>query len=80
MKPIFAKLALAAILPLALSACGGGSNSIATPPATVGPTSFQDKFGTAFATDFNASSTANAADPAPTDVPALNLTAEPLDN
>lgn len=85
MKHISKKLALAALLPLALSACGGGGGggtTATTPtPPPVASSTFQDKFGTTFAADFNANSTtATPADPAAGDVPALNLTAEPLDN
>lgn len=84
MKRISRNLALAALLPLALAACKGGSGGtpvVATPPPTTTPTStaFQDKFGTAFSADFNASTTATPAEPAAGDVPALNLTAEPID-
>ena len=85
MMRIHSKLAIAALLPFALSACGGGGGggtATSTTPPTTTPTAtaFQDRFGTAFAADFNASSTATAPHPASTDVPALNLTAEPFDN
>lgn len=73
------KLAAAALLPLALAACGGGKKSAATPVTPVAQ-AFQDKFGSAFATDFNASITTEPANPSASDVPALNLSAEPLDN
>jgi hypothetical protein len=82
----FAKLAAAALLPLGLAACGGGgSSSGTTPPAAGGgttptTTAFQDKAGTAFATVFNASATADPKKPAASDVPALSLTTDPFDN
>ena len=83
MAKIIRNLGLAAIASLGLAACGGGGSGGITSTTPTTPTStaaFQDQFGTAFAADFNASATANATDPAATDVPALNLTAEPIAN
>lgn len=82
MKHISPKLALAALLPLALSACGGGSESApVTPPAPTptAATAFQDKAGTAFAAAFNASATASPIDPGANDAGTLNPTAQPFD-
>lgn len=75
-------LALAAALPLALSACGGGGSTATTtnPVSTTPAKTFQDNFGTAFAADFNADPFGTPVKPSAADVPALNLSALPLDN
>jgi hypothetical protein len=84
MKAIHRAMAALALAPLLLTACGGGGKDpiAAAPPTMTQPTTgtFQSKFGASFATAFNANSTAPAIDPAATDVPALNLTAQPEDN
>ncbi len=82
MKPIIRNLAMAAILPVVLSACGGGGggSSNNTPPPPVTSQSFQEKVGANFATVFNASTTADAVDPTAASVPPLDLTANPVDN
>ena len=74
-------LALAALLPLALSACGGGSESapVTTTPVPVAAVAIQDKAGPAFAAAFNASATASPVDPGANDAGALNLTGQPFD-
>ena len=74
-----------ALVPLALAACGGGGGSggapVATPPPTPPTTTaFSDKFGTAVSASFNAAPTTDPKDPLPSDVPALSVTADPLDN
>jgi hypothetical protein len=78
-------LGLVAIVPLVLAGCGGGggggSTGTVTPPTTVPPTaSIQSRISTPFATAFDAASTATPAHPATSDVPAVNATAEPIDN
>lgn len=75
------RLAFVALVPLALSACGGngGSTASTTAPPTAAA-AFQTKFGTPVAADYNASMNSEPVDPAASDVPALNLSAEPLDN
>lgn len=82
MKHISIRLAAAASLLLGLSACGGQKTAVTPTPPTPTPaaTAFQAKFGSAFAADFNASMDATPADPMASDVPALNLSAEPIDN
>ena len=82
MKPVIRNLAVAAILPTVLTACGGGGggggNTTPTPPAT--SQSFQEKISANFATIFNASSTADVVDPTAASVPPLDLTANAVDN
>lgn len=78
------KVGVAFLLPVALTACGDRNrNNPApgpTPPPTPTPTSFQSKFGPNFESTFNASNTSEPKDPTAADVPALNATADPLDN
>ncbi len=81
MKPIIRNLAVAAILPAVLSACGGGGgggNNTPAPPAT--SASFQDKVGASFATVFNASNTSDPVDPTAASVPPLDLMGNAVDN
>ena len=80
-------VALATIVPVVLSACGNEGRGMVSvpaptpPPTTPAPTgTFQSMFGSAFAGIFNTATTATPVDPAPTDVPALNATAAPIDN
>lgn len=84
MKSLLLRGSALAVLPLALSACGGNGSSVPTPtpttPVTPPTVTFQSQFGTQFAAAFNASPTGTPIDPAATDVPALNATAAPLDN
>ena len=80
----FRTLALIGVSAAALSACGGGGGgsvtATTTPPVTSrGNPAFPDRFGTPVSTTFNATANSEPRDPAATDVPALNLTAEPID-
>lgn len=78
------KVGVAILLPVALTACGDRNRNSPTPapaPApTPTPTSFQSKLGANFAGVFNASNTSEPKEPTAADVPALNATADPLDN
>lgn len=67
----------------ALTGCGNhdGKVAVTPPPATppVAAVLLPDKVGSAFSAIFNANPNSEPRDPSPTDVPPLNLTAEPLD-
>jgi hypothetical protein len=68
--------ALMAAAGVALSACGGGSGSVASnPPPVVQPQ--EDFFGTGFAADFEASATSTPAVPKAGDIIPLSLTTNP---
>lgn len=79
MKNIPRKLGLAALVPFALTACGSDKTA-STPTAPPAATTFEAKFGSAFASTFDAPLTADPIDPTTSTVPALDLTKEPLDN
>lgn len=77
-------VALLSVSAAALGACGGGGGGSVTATPTPTPTpsanvAIQDRVGATFATTFNASANTEPRDPAATDVPATNLTAEPID-
>lgn len=85
MKKIVRNFALLAAVGIALTACGDDDDSSTdptsptTPPVT--PTvAFKDKFGTSLAAAYDAPANTEARNPTTSDVPALNLQAEPLDN
>ena len=69
-------------LALALSACGSGSNS-STATTIVAPvvtaTAQEDKFGTAFGTDYRAVANTEPATTADSDIVAVSLTTEPIE-
>lgn len=72
---------------LALAAAGCSSADSIAPPTQGGTTptpapavAFEQRFGTAFASFFTASNTSDPRDPQASDVPALNATADALDN
>ncbi len=74
-----------ALLPLAMAACSNRAADVAAGPSAGTPTpaptaSFQSKFGTSFASYFEAGNTTDPRDPQAGDVPALAATADPLDN
>jgi hypothetical protein len=75
------KAGTALMLPLAMAACSGRDDATTPPPPPSPPpaASFQSQFGASFATTFDASNTTEAKEPAPTDVPALNNAANPID-
>jgi hypothetical protein len=67
------------VLTLGLAACGGDNPSTPTvvPPAPVATS--ESKFGTCFATRFDASPYSKATDPVPCpDLPPLSLTTKPI--
>lgn len=72
------KLSAGVVLTTSLAACG--SNNSPTPTPTPAPTdsSFQGKFGSAFAAIFNASATSDPVDPTDSSVPALAPAADPI--
>ena len=82
MKQAPIRLVAASSLLLGLAACGGDKKKTPTPTPTPTPAAAacQDKFGSPFAVDFNASADATPADPMASDVPALNPSIEPIDN
>ena len=69
-------------LPLLIAACDNNKKPtpMPTPTPTPTPATFQGKISAAFAAIFNASANSDPKEPATTDVPALNLTADPVDN
>lgn len=70
---------LAGGLALSVSACGSNnSSSSQTTPPTVTTTAQEDKFGTAFGTDFRASNNSEPANVSDGDVVAVSLTTEPV--
>ncbi len=75
------QVGLAVGLAVLLSACGGGGGSgkrEITPPKVV-TTSQEDKFGTAFGTDFRASANSEPAVVSDTDIVPVDLTTAPID-
>ncbi len=68
-------------LAVTLAACGGGNNSSAPAPVvppTPAPVSPESKFGSCFATRFDAAPNTKATDPVPCpDLPPLTLTIKP---
>ncbi len=63
------------VLPIGLAACGGDDNST-TPPTPVAST--ESKFGSCFATRFDAAPFSKATDPVPCpDLAPLSLTTKP---
>ena len=89
---ISSKLVLAAVLVTGLSACGGGGNNGGgsnnppptggTPPPTsapLPPQTIQERFGSIFASIFNADRNSEPRDPTERDIVAVNLTADPID-
>lgn len=63
---------------LALGACGNGSNNSSVPPSSTPVVTAEGKFGTCFATRFDAQADTKATDPVPcTDLPAPSLTTKP---
>lgn len=74
------KAGAALMLALAMAACSGRDNATASPPPTQQPAaSFQSQFGAGFAATYDASNSTEAKEPAPTDVPALSGTTNPID-
>ena len=83
MKKILKPLVVAVLVPLALSACGGGGggSTSTTPTSPTTPTAtFESKFGSSFAAFFDTTANTDPKTPVATDVPALNLTADPITN
>ena len=75
MTSLALRLGAFAIAAAALTACGGGSVNVVTPP---GPTpTLADKFGTGFGTDFAAPANSQPAKPMASDIIPLSLTAQP---
>lgn len=80
---IMLRAGTALLVPIAMAGCSDRKDDTAvTPPAPTPPptVTFQSRFGTSFAGFFDAGNTTDPRDPATGDVPALNATADPLDN
>ena len=74
------KAGTAIALPFAMAACSSGNNTTATPPPATPPAaSLQSQFGTSFAATYDTSNTTEAKEPAPTDVPALSNSTNPIE-
>jgi hypothetical protein len=67
---------------LAMAACSDHKNTPPPPPPPSPPpaASIQSRIGANFASFYDASNTSEPRDPTPTDVPALSLTTEPIEN
>ncbi len=76
------KAGTAIVLPLAMAACSDSYDTpTASPPASPPPAaSIQSRISSSFASFFDASNTSDPRDPTTVDVPAVNPTADPLDN
>mgnify|MGYP000123072387 CR=1 FL=1 len=78
------KAGTAMLLPLAMAACSDRNDTTsASPPPPGSPppvASIQSRISTSFASFFDASNTSDPRDPTAADVPAVNPTADPLDN
>lgn len=76
------KAGTAILFPLAMAACSDRYDTTgATPPASPPPAaSIQSRISSSFAAFFDASNTSDPREPTTADVPAVNPTAEPLDN
>ena len=76
------KAGTAMLLPLAMAACSDRNDTTtASPPASPPPAaSIQSRISSSFASFFDASNTSDPREPTATDVPAVNPTADPLDN
>lgn len=82
------KISTALLIPLAMAACadriadpggtGGGGPTPAPTPAPIA--SIQSRIGGNFLAFFTAAETSDPRDPAASDLPAVNATADPLDN
>ncbi len=79
-KQIAQRALVGTALALALSACGGGGGGGDTqvePPKVV-TTAQEDRFGTAFGTDFRAAANSEPANVSDTDIVPVSLTTEPI--
>ena len=75
------RVAAVAGLGMTVSACGGsgsGGSTSTTPPVVVA-TAQEDKFGTAFGTDYRAAANSEPATTNDGDIVAVSLTTEPID-
>lgn len=77
--PSLIRVSLAAGLGLAVSACGGGtSSSSMTAPTAVATTAQEAKFGTKFASDYDAVANSEPANVSDGDIVPVSLTTEPI--
>lgn len=77
MKLMIIRLGLLGATAMGLTACGGGGSIGVTPPPSP-PPSLESKFGTGFATDFDAAANSQPAKPVASDIIPLSLTAQPI--